>query len=229
MSTTPSQRDIDIRIVSEMSMCAEDENNFFVLTGSYSIDALTGADIKHNDIDANIFTANIPTALGKTAALLQTCVGDMELTKQTGGRLEYLYPHQYGTTQVEIQFVQYDSLVQGDDGTDFILSHRDSHKVVVPTVRANLSETNGHEHAVTIKSLPFAIGTWALRISGVALDQKRAVRESDIRHFAFLASMPHDRAATLNAIRYHPQMPDDCRADDILSKSYEILERRKEA
>ena len=62
MPTTPSQRDTDIRIASELSESIEtdNDNDFFVLTGSYSIDALTGADIKHNDIDANIFTKDLP-------------------------------------------------------------------------------------------------------------------------------------------------------------------------
>ena len=70
MPATPNQRDTDIQIASEVSALVGTECDFFVLTGSYSIDALTGADVKHNDIDANVFTTDIPTALGRTAALL---------------------------------------------------------------------------------------------------------------------------------------------------------------
>ncbi len=227
MPTTPNQRDTDIQIASEVSTLVGTERDFFVLTGSYSIDALTGADVKHNDIDANVFTTDIPTALGRTAAFLQTYASEAELTKQTDDRLEYQYPHQYGSTQVEMQFVRYESFLKDSNGTNFALPSKGSHEVIVPTVQMALRETNQHEHIFSVKSLPFAIGTWALRISGVALDQKRPVRESDIRHFAFLAAMPHDRAATLSAIQHHPQMPDDYDAGDVLDASYEILERRQ--
>lgn len=226
MPTTPSQRDTDIRIASKLSESIEANSDFFVLTGSYSIDALTGADVKHNDIDANIFTKDLPMALGRIAALLQARTDDMRLTKRTNTRLEYLRSHRYGSTQIEMQFVQYDDLKQNADSFDFILPHKANHESVVPIVRAGLRETDGHEHSFFVKSLPFAIGTWALRISGIALDQKREVRESDIRHFAFLAAMPHDKAETLNAIQHHPQMPDNHSAADIIDMSYEVLARR---
>lgn len=227
MSTTPSQRDIDIRIASELSESIEASSDFFILTGSYSIDALTGADVKHNDIDANIFTKDVPIALGRVATRLQARTDDdMQLTKRTDSRLEYLRSHQYGSTQVEMQFVQYDGLKQNAESFDFILPHKSDYESIVPIVRAGLREADGHEHSFFVKSLPFAIGTWALRISGVALDQKREVRESDIRHFAFLAAMPHDKTETLNAIQHHPQMPDNQSATDILDMSYEILARR---
>lgn len=227
MTTTPNQRDIDIQIASNISALVKTERDFFVLTGSYSIDALTGADVKHNDIDSNVFTTDISTALGRTAALLQTCASEAKLTKQTDNRLEYQYPHQYGSTQVEMQFVRYQNFLEDSDGISFVLPSIGSREVIVPTVQAKLRETNQHEHAFSVKSLPFAVGTWALRISGVALDQKRLVRESDIRHFAFLAAMPHDRAATLNAIQHHPQMPDSYDAADVLDASYEVLNRRQ--
>lgn len=226
MPTTPSQRDTDIRIASELSGSIEVSGDFFVLTGSYSIDALTGADVKHNDIDANVFTKALPVALGRVAALLQARTGDMELTKRTDTKLEYLRSHRYGSTQLEMQFVQYDGLQRNANSLDFTLPYKGDHESIVPIVQAGLRETDGHEHYFFVKSLPFAIGTWALRISGVALDQKREVRESDIRHYAFLAAMPHDKTETLNAIRHHPQMPDNYNAADVLDMSYEILARR---
>lgn len=227
MPTTPNKRDTDIRIASEVSELVGTERDFFVLTGSYSVDALTGADVKHNDIDANVFTTDIPTALGRTATLLHTYASEAELTKQTDDRLEYQYPHQYGLTQVEIQFVRYESFLKDSNGTNFALPSNGSHEVVVPTIQLALRESNQHEHIFSVKSLPFAIGTWALRISGVALDSKRLVRESDIKHFAFLAAIPHDRVAILSAIQHHPQMPDDYDAADALDASYEILERKQ--
>lgn len=226
MSTTPNQRDIDIRIASELSESIEDNSDFFVLTGSYSIDALTGADVKHNDIDANIFTKDLPVALGRVVALLQACTDDMRLAKRTDTRLEYLRSHRHGSTQVEMQFVQYDGLKRKAEGFDLTLPHNSDHESIVPIVRAGLRETDGHEHSFYVKSLPFAIGTWALRISGVALNQKREVRDSDIRHFAFLTATPHDRKETLNAIQHHPQMPDNHSAADIIDMSYEVLARR---
>ena len=126
-----------------------------------------------------------------------------------------------------MQFVRYESFLKDGSGTNFALPSKGSNAVIVPTVQAALQGTNQHEHMFSVKSLPFAIGTWALRISGVALDQKRPVRESDIRHFVFLAAMPHDRAATLSAIQHHPQMPDSYDAGDVLDVSYEIIERRQ--
>ena len=46
MPTTPNKRDTDIRIASEVSALVGTERDFFVLTGSYSVDALTGAKFK---------------------------------------------------------------------------------------------------------------------------------------------------------------------------------------
>lgn len=105
MPATPSQRDIDIQIASELSESIETNDDFFVLTGSYSIDALTGANVKHNDIDANIFTKDLPMALGRVVTLLQTRTDGIQLTRQKNNRLEYLASHRYGSTQVEMQFV----------------------------------------------------------------------------------------------------------------------------
>lgn len=224
MSTaTPNQRDVDIRIASSMDTYVKNKDDFLVLTGSYSIDALTGADVSHNDIDSNVFTTDIPAAMGRIATMLELHKPSMELVKQTDSRLEYLHPHQHGSTPVEMQFIQYDSTSQRiDGGVDFILPSEGGHHVIVPTVEAELSETDGHEHKFLVKTLPFAIATWALRISGVALSQKRAVRESDVRHFAFLASMPYDRAEVVDAMRHHPQMPSGCDAYEVLDKSCEI-------
>lgn len=229
MPTPSSNRDIDIQTASKIAALTQSENDFFVLTGSYSIDALTGADVKHNDIDSNIFTPDMPTSIGRIATLMQARIASMELTRQTDSRLEYLLPHRYGQTQVEMQFVEYGDLEQGDDRLIFTLPHERSHVVTVPTVKASLREANNREHIFLVKSLPFSIGTWALRIAGVALDQKREVRESDIRHFAFLAAMPHGRTETIDAIHHHPQMPDGYSADDVLDMSYEVLARRAEA
>lgn len=226
-TTTPNQRDIDIRIASSMDTYVKNEGDFFVLTGSYSIDALTGADVNHNDIDSNIFTTDIPVAMGRIATTLELHEPSMELIKKTDNRLEYLHPHQHGSTPVEMQFIQYDSISQRTDGSvDFALPSVSGHDVIVPAVEAGLSEANGYEHKFLVKTLPFAIATWALRVSGVALSQKRAVRESDVRHFAFLASMPHDRVETVEAMRHHPQMPSDCNAHEVLDKSYEIVMER---
>lgn len=227
MGTTPNQRDIDIQIASKIATLVQNKRDFFVLTGSYSIDALTGADVKHNDIDANVFTVDVPPALHRAATLIQAYASEAELIQQTDDRLEYQYTHRYGATQVEMQFVRYGTFLEDSDGNKFVLPSNGSHEVIVPTVQAELRETNDHEHVFSVKSLPFAIGTWALRISGVAMDQKRLVRESDIRHFAFLATMPHDRVAVLSAIQHHPQMPDNYNAGDILDASYEILDRRQ--
>lgn len=225
MPTPSNQRDIEIQLASNISKLTQSERDFFILTGSYSIDALTGADVTHNDIDANVFTNDIPTALNRVVSRLSTHIDHMHLVTQADDRLEYIYPHSYGQTQVEMQFVEYSNVRQRGASRDFSLPNNTKHSVAVPTVSANLRTTDKREHFFTVKSLPFAIGTWALRISGVALDQKREVRKSDLRHFAFLVAAPHDRLETLRALRHHPQMPDDYEAEDVLAMSCEVLSR----
>ena len=223
-SASPTPRDIDIRIASKIaSQMDNTTGDYLVLTGSYSIDALTGADIKHNDIDANIFTTDIPTSLGRISLLLESNISELEPLSEASDRLEYVYPHQHGSTQVELQFVQYDALTANKNGINFTLIGEPRQQIVVPTVSRTMTETSGASHDFMVKSLPYAIGTWALRISGIALKQKRPVRQTDIDHYAYLVSTPHDHSDLLIALQHHPQMPAGYSAEEVLRKVAETL------
>lgn len=225
MAETPSARDTDLGIASGLSTQITNEHgDFFVLTGSYSIDALTQAEIVHNDIDANIFTRDIPLALARASFVLKNNSA-LQLTKQSASRLEYAQEHSHGSTQVELQFVEYASHIPDQTGINFVLPNQQK-PVIIPTVMSTMRETNGNEHTFRVKSLPFAIGTWALRISGAAQNQKREVRKTDVEHFLHLLNTPHDPKEVLRAIQYHPQMPEDSNPADVMNAVHQIIKER---
>ena len=57
-----------------------------------------------------------------------------------------------------------------------------------------------------MKTLDYAIATWAIRISGIINVQKRPVRQTDIDHFVFLYSQPHSTDMLYKTMLNHPQM-----------------------
>lgn len=205
-----SIREQDLEIAASARDVIDSSEDFFVLTGSYSIEALTKGEVTHNDIDANVFTKNIPQSMARAGLAL---VGEevfnearrIENTKPN--RLEYTVPTNEGARDLEIQFVQYDDAMVDESGLRFKLPDNSGSPVIVPTVMETLAINDMWSEEFRVKSLSFAIATWALRISGVALSQKRAVRQSDVDHFAFLAKAPHSTDEVLEAMRFHPQMP----------------------
>lgn len=217
-----SSRKADLLIAADV---ADQINTFegdnFILTGSYSIDLLTGAEVKHNDIDANVFTDNIQESIGRVALSLGA---HKSLTKilHTDSRLEYRYVDDGRAGELELQFVQYKEAVEYSDRTDFILPGQEIERsVVVPTVfrRADIARAPDESYLFQVKSLEFAIATWALRISGVALSQKRQVRQTDIDHFAYLIDTPHDKDSVNFSIEHHPQMPRSIDPSLVLSRA----------
>lgn len=213
-------RSVDLQIASSLATRIDESvEDHFVLTGSYSIDILTGADIIHNDIDANVFTDDVSRSLGRAALLFKR----LPLTRQTDSRLEYLVPHDAGETQVELQFVQYDRAEPTPAGWDFYLPGRVHPSVIVPVVHGAV-EVDGLSYDFLIKSLPFAIGTWALRISGVAMDQKREVRQTDLDHFLHLAARQYDSGDVMRAMVHHPQAPTDYDVTRTLDAAIAIAE-----
>lgn len=216
-----SHRDLDLSLASSVKNCLMPNNgDFLVLTGSYSIEAVTNApSISHNDIDMNVFTDNVDKS---QASAIQKINGlGLSPINQSQSRLEY----ERGGSLVELEFVLYHEISQGEEGPTFKLPNENGHEVFVPTTQATLLDTNGGSHDFYVKTLSFALATWALRISGVVEAQKRAVRQSDEDHFKVLLQAPHDRRLVLEAITQHPQMPANfaCSADTVLDMALRAI------
>lgn len=227
MSSHPPAREKDLEIAAgvayDIGLVSDDK---FVLTGSYSIDLLTGARVEHNDIDANIFTNNTPRALARVALLFKGR-GNFAQTKKTEGRLEYRYTDGDRVGQFELQIVQYSDVHEHTDGSiNFVLpGENPKREVIVPTVQqqVEINSNSGETYTFNVKSLPFAIATWALRISGAALNQKRQVRQTDIDHFVYLLNTPHSDEAVRIALQHHPQMPNEANPDEIIGSALSYL------
>lgn len=203
-------RDYDLSIARAVRDAISSRDDHFVLTGSYSIEALTKGDVIHNDIDGNVFTRDIPRSMARVGLALasESVLPSAEKKDDSkSNRLEYEIVTNEGVRDLELQFVQYDDVVSSDEGLRFTLPDDSDRKVVIPTVTETLGLHKGGEEEFRVKSISFAIATWALRISGIALSQKRSVRQSDIDHFAFLAQAPHKPSMVAEAMRHHPQMP----------------------
>lgn len=213
-------RDMDIRIAKKIaSIFIDNSSGYFVLTGSYSIEALTCTNITHNDIDANVFTTDISDSIANTALILQgSNYADYKLIKQTESRLEYSISTTAGERKLELQFVKITSIVTGSYGMEYVLDNCDNPTARVPTTIGILVDSLGDEYPFKVKTLPYAIATWALRISGIAIHQKRAVVKTDVDHLACLLSTPYKRDDVIDAMSHHPQMPNNCSAEQILSQ-----------
>lgn len=198
-----SHRDADLSLASSISNCfSPDESEFLLLTGSYSIEAITGAaNIKHNDLDMNVFTNNVSES--KTNAIKSLNSLGLSQRDQTQSGLEY----EYSGSLIELEFVHYDEVNHGIEGPTFKLADKNGHEVYVSTTQATILDNEGRSHCFNVKTLPFALATWALRISGVVETQKRPVRQTDVDHFGILLQTPHDRKLVIEAIAQHPQMP----------------------
>lgn len=203
-------REYDLKIATSARDAIDSSEDFFVLTGSYSIEALTKGDVAHNDIDANVFTKNVPQSMARAGSTLMSdeMLSEARRVENTKpNRLEYAVPTSEGDRDLELQFVQYDDAMVDEVGLRFKLSGNSASDIVVPTIMETLAINDAQSEEFRVKSLSFAIATWALRISGVALSQKRAVRQSDVDHFVFLAKAPHSTDEVLESMQFHPQMP----------------------
>jgi len=218
-------RDRDLALASDVSRVFEtNEGDFFVLTGSYAIEAVAkNPNIVHNDVDVNIFTADKTRSLAGASHRLSLL--NMDLVKSTESRLEYVR----GGSLIELQFVQYDRAQQTQSGVDFKLPTNDSCEAVVPTIVEALQGTDAEAYMFRVKTLSYAIATWALRISGFAEAQKRSVRQSDINHFALLLQSSYDKDKVIEAILHHPQTPAHRigHADDVLDAALEVVSKNE--
>lgn len=204
------EKDADIEFLVRLSDRIFGLNDtMFVLSGSYAIEAHTSNSVYHSDIDANIYTHNILIILPIIANILNLeFERELKLYKKTYNRLEYdLVPNlnRLSPKKLEFQFNKLDS------------------KHNVPIVQASLFNSNKKEFQFKVKSLPYLIATWAIRISGQATNQKRQLKESDFKKFKQLVLCSYDRKHVIDLINKHPQMPSNLDANDIFNTSLKKL------
>ena len=226
MDGTYSPKNADLNIAASVAdRTTGDSLDHFVLTGSYSLELLTGSELKHNDIDANIFTENVKHSVGRIALLFED---DKRFTNTliNDSRLEYRYDAFGRIGDLELQFHQYRDAIENDGTVNFILpSHQDGREVIVPTIMttADIGLRYEDEYLFRLKTLEFAIATWALRITGFASHQKRSVRQSDVDHFIHLMRTPYDTDEVIFSLEHHPQMPQSCESQRVLDEAFALF------
>lgn len=222
------QRDRDIYALSAISLKFDSSTMSFILTGSYAIEALTGERLQHGDMDANIFTTDIARSIESSDILIKELVlPDVRfyLYKKTTDRLEYdLLPTLKGVDlrRLEIQFseVKRSSKYQQ---TEFDLNMGGNRSAKVPIVTAKLNDSKGTSFVFRVKSLSYVIATWAIRISGVAKDPKRLVRQYDVDLFKLLLASGSNHDDIILKMRHHPQMPDEINEEQVFQRAMEVL------
>lgn len=227
-SPNEERRDRDIYALSEINSKILTLGMRFILTGSYSIEALTGNRLQHNDIDTNIFSTNLVQDLPRVTAL----IGEVSMSeysavlyKKTSDRLEYdlLSASKHADSRrLEIQFLEVVN-ISGDQQMEFSLKGEGKDRISVPTVLVPLKDSKGKEFIFRVKSLPYAIASWAIRVSGVTKDQKRPVRQHDLDLFKLLLLAKSSREDIILAMRYHPQMPKNKSPNEVLQIAQDVL------
>ena len=223
-------RDLDIKTLDSIrSLVESDPGLHFVLTGSWAVEALTGQMVKHYDLDANVFTAGlekgksgIETGLGK----IQIVGVQVSLSGKTNNRLEYdlIYSNDGSQRRLELQFIELSNLLPLDDDQKVYKLERGSDQPIeVPTVIARLVDSKGSGYEFRVKSLSYQVASWALRISGLATDPKRELRESDFEHLRLLLSGGCSKEDVISTMSKHPQMPRGLNEDSVFQRALEIV------
>lgn len=198
------EKDADIHLLADI------DNKFkrirgtkFILTGSYAIEALTGQKTFHEDIDANILTNDISKTLPRVDLKIKQISG-LEVYKKTPDKLEYDVLPSIDRTSIKKLEFQF---------------HKYSKESNVPTVLASLTDSKGKDFLFRVKSLPYVIATWSIRISGLATNPLRELKNSDLEQFRLLLSCKHNTDDVLRMIRKHPQSPIGVDAIKVLEQS----------
>ncbi len=212
MYLAEKEKDSDIHLLANISKKISRVNGIkFVLTGSYAIEALTGQETYHEDIDANILTDDINDSLPKVANKISHMSG-LKVYKQTQNRLEYdVLPNidRIDIKKLEFQFHKLDEIND------------------IPTVFAPLTDSKGKDFLFRVKSLPYVIATWSIRISGLATNPLRELKQSDLEQFKLLLSCNHSVDDVLRLIAEHPQTPKGFNALHIFEQSINKLQVMK--
>jgi len=206
-------------------------SDIFVLTGSHAIEALTGKNLKHNDVDVNVFTDNISDSITRAESFFEHRANFIKRACFRNNRIDYVYQENCTESIFEIQFVEYSNVHEGDNGEiEYILQDEDSERVFCIPVITKPVTVNSETQEVynfNIKSLHFAIATWALRISEIAIDQKRNVRQSDYENFMHLIKTPYNNELLRASIANHPQAPNDVIPEDVIYDALTKTQRQK--
>lgn len=208
ISLSERSRDLDIMVLSAINFSLEADTEMrFVLTGSHAIEALTGNKLDHDDIDANIFTTSLKANVPRVAELvgeLSVRGTNLSLFKETEDRLEFdILPNQANSRRLEIQFAEVSKTAEPIENFDLKNGGK------IPTIIVPIKDSKGHEFLFRVKSLPYSIATWAIRISGFARNSKRSLKESDLIHLKLLMTAGFREEDVFTAMNEHPQMPRD--------------------
>jgi hypothetical protein len=221
---TDLERDSDIHVLSTIQAKVNSiPGAGFVLTGSYATEALTGVVSHHDDMDANVFTSNLSRDISKVAEAISG-VDRVRKYKRTTDRLEYDVQFTSGdvTKKLELQFIDTIDQISNCSG-EFTLKSDGERPIKVPVSSISLRDSMGMNFSFLVKSLPYANATWAIRISGYAVNPKRPVRESDLKQFILLLKATHETDAVIAAIKAHPQTPAGIPENQILTQAINIV------
>jgi len=214
------RRDNDILLLSSIrGEMDEQPGTNFILTGSYAIEALTRTPVAHNDIDGNVFSADLVRARSRLLNLGYHIVTDRN------NRVEFDVPHPEAdlpVRRVEIGLVKTINAL-GDNSSVFYLENASGDPFIVPTELAPLVSSKGDEYLFRVKSLSYAIATWMIRISGIVSNQKRDVRPSDISHLALLLERDYKYDDVIMNMKNHPQMPPNIPANTVFEKALTLV------
>ena len=219
------KRDFDLDLLARMSPAVDQlpQLTNLIVTGSYAIEALTGSSVGHGDIDTNIFTKNIGVTLPQIASLLAQRDG-IALYKRCDNRLEYDVSYEGSlSTRLEIQFVEFARKEKRGNLERFVLIDEDGNDSIVPIARITMFNSADKKLLLRVKSLPYAVATWVIRVSGIAKAPKRQVTERDWGHLRLLVANCTEQEEILTAMDYHPQMPKGVLATEILRRVMEEL------
>lgn len=223
-------RDLDIKTLSSVGSLVESyPDSHFVLTGSWAVEALTGQSVKHNDLDANVFTAGLKknkTSIERGLVKIEIAGGQLRLFRETDDILEYdlIYKNDGRQIRLELQFIELSNVLPSDgDQKVFKLGKGSDEAIEVPTVIANLLDSKGNDYEFRVKSLSYQVASWALRISGFALDPKRDLRGSDFKHLKLLLSRGYRKEDVISAMSKHPQMPEGLSEDSVFQRALEVV------
>lgn len=215
-------RDIDLKLLSSVTDQLDSiEEAQLVVTGSYAIDALTSHQLKHEDMDANIFTSNLPIVISKVFSTIEDLSVSglkLQLFKSIDDRLVYdVFSEQAKSRRLELQFVEA-AHIEGSEN-DYLLKDGG----IVRTGLIPIKNSKGQEYLFRVKSLPYVIATWAIRISGVIENPKRQVRQSDIDHLKLLLSSSFQMEDVFFSLNHHPQMPKNISKLEVYNRAMERL------
>lgn len=224
------ERESDIYLLSTISKNIDSIPGLhFVLSGSYAVEALTKTKLQHDDIDVNIFSIDLSQDLPKVAALIDETYNNLLYTyKKTNDRLEYDVKKTSRQTvykKLEFQFVEI-THVSNNNHLEFMIKSERKKLIRVPTILASLRDSNSKDFIFRVKSLPYVIATWAIRISGFADNPKRPVRDSDLEQFKLLLVSDYSKEEVISVMKFHPQMPEGKSENYIFEQALAILTRK---